>query len=154
MTVFIFFYKQTLSILLINKYNESLLLVFHYCENLWFFHYKILFDNVANFFPNFIIYQKRHTFNFIKISSICTHFWKEYAQRSNLFSIITANKIFKILFTKRDLIRYYCFTNIYIVYRNRTSILVKFIFFNFSIIKLFYSFLFMVLKFSHNFLNL
>ena len=112
------------------------------------------FQISLNFSKKISSFFKKDTFNFIKISSICTHFWKEYAQRSNLFSIITANKIFKILFTKRDLIRYYCFTNIYIVYRNRTSILVKFIFFNFSIIKLFYSFLFMVLKFSHNFLNL
>ena len=112
------------------------------------------FQISLNFSKKISSFIKKDTFNFIKISSICTHFWKEYAQRSNLFSIITANKIFKILFTKRDLIRYYCFTNIYIVYRNRTSILVKFIFFNFSIIKLFYSFLFMVLKFSHNFLNL
>ena len=112
------------------------------------------FQISLNFSKKISSFIKKDTFNFITISSICTHFWKEYAQRSNLFSIITANKIFKILFTKRDLIRYYCFTNIYIVYRNRTSILVKFIFFNFSIIKLFYSFLFMVLKFSHNFLNL
>ena len=27
----------------------------------------------------FILYLKRHTFSFIKISSICTHFWKECA---------------------------------------------------------------------------
>ena len=49
-------------------------------------------------------------------------------------------EIFGILFFKMNLIRYYCFINIYIVYRNRTFILMKFIFLNFSLIK-FYNFL-------------
>ena len=39
-------------------------------------------------------------------------------------SIFSANKIFKSLFTKRDLIRYYYFINIYIFYWNR-SFMVK-----------------------------
>ena len=44
-----------------------------------------------------------------------------------------------ILFMKRKLIRFYCLANIYIVYSNRTFILMKFMFFNFSTIK-FYNF--------------
>ena len=53
---------------------------------------------------------------------IYTHFWKEYAERSNFFIIFVTNKLFKILFTKRKLIRYYSCFNIHIVYRNRTYI--------------------------------
>ena len=40
----------------------------------------------------------------------------------------------KVLFTKRKLIRYYYFINIYIIYQNRTIILMKFISFNFSVL--------------------
>ena len=54
------------------------------------------------------------------MSSICTHFWKKYTERSNLFSIFVANEIFETLFTKRDLIRYYCLNNIDIFYWNRS----------------------------------
>ena len=61
-------------------------------------------------FPNFIIffifYQKRHSFSLMKISSKYTHFWKWY---DNFLNICIANKIFKILFTKTDLIRCYFF---------------------------------------------
>ena len=46
----------------------------------------------------------------------------------------------KVLFTKRKLIRYYYFINIYIIYQNRAFILMKFVFVNFSVIK-FYNFL-------------
>ena len=58
----------------------------------------------------------------------------------NFFSIFIANKIFEIFFTKRDLIRYYYFVNIYIVHQNRSFMLVKIAFFNFSSIN-FYNFL-------------
>ena len=54
----------------------------------------VFLNNVANVFSNFIIfikklspfYQKIHTFSFIRISSIYTHFWMEYTQRSNFLA--------------------------------------------------------------------
>ena len=61
-------------------------------------------------------------------------------QKNNFFIIFVVNEISKVLFTERKLIRYYYFINIYIVYQNRAFILIKFVFFNFSIIKL-YNFL-------------
>ena len=64
--------------------------------------------------------------------------------------IFVNNEIFKILFTKIKFIKYYYFINIYIFYWNRAFILMKFLFFNFSVIKFydfFYLFLYMVLIF-------
>ena len=74
-----------------------LVFVFYHCGNLcWFFpdkdlfqfldifhcmqaHSQILFWYYCRLFRNFIIffifYQKRHLFSFIKVSSICIHFW-------------------------------------------------------------------------------
>ena len=52
-------------------------------------------------------------------------------------SIFIANKILKMLLTKIDLTRYYYFISIFIVYQNRAFPLVKFVFFKFSIIKLY-----------------
>ena len=57
----------------------------------------------------------------------------------NFFSIYVTNKIFKSFFTKRDFIRYYYF-HIYIFYQNRIFILIKFVFFDFSLTKI-YNFL-------------
>ena len=56
------------------------------------------------------------------MSFIYTHFGKEYAERSNFFIIFVTNKLFKILFTKKKLIRYYSCFNIHIVYLNITYI--------------------------------
>ena len=71
-----------------------------------------------------------------------------------LFSIFVTNAIFKIFFTKRNF-RYYYFINIYIVYWNKAFILVKVIFFKFSIINfiVFYRFLYMILHFIYIFFN-
>ena len=52
----------------------------------------------------------------MKISFIYNHLWTEYAPRSNFFRTFATNEIFEILFTKRKLIRYYYFTNIYIAF--------------------------------------
>ena len=95
-------------------------------------HISIYLSRKISFF-----YHRIHTFSFIKIYSICTHFWKEYAKMSNILIIIVVNKIYKILFTKRKLIRYYYFINIYIIYQNRFFVSMKFVFYNFSIIKIF-----------------
>ena len=57
----------------------------------------------------------------------------------NFFSIYVTNKIFKSFFTKRDFIRYYYF-HIYIFYQNRVFMLIKFVFFDFSLTKI-YNFL-------------
>ena len=64
-------------------------------------------------------------------------FWKEYTKRYNFFNIFIANKIFKILFTKRDLIGYYYFLNSFIVFKNMFFILMIFLFFNSSVIELY-----------------
>ena len=74
--------------------------------------------------PNFIIYlSKRHVFNFIQISSICSHFWKNYTRGHNFFRIFfIPNKMFKTSFLPK-------------MNQNRVFVLVKFIFFNSSITK-------------------
>ena len=74
----------------------------------------------------------------------------------NFFIIFVTNEIFKILLTKRKLIKYYYFIDIYIVYQNGRFILLKFVFFNFSAIK-FYNFLSIFVygfNFFCNFFNL
>ena len=71
----------------------------------------------------------------MKISFIYNHLWTEFAPRSNFFRTFATNEIFEILFTKRKLIRYYYFTNIYIAFQNRAFILMKFVFFKFSVIR-------------------
>ena len=104
----------------------------------------------------FIFYYKIHSFSFIRISFIHTHFWKEYAQRSTCFIIFGNNEIFKILFIEGKPIRYYYFINSYIIYQNRDFLLIKFVLFNFSIIK-FYNFLSIFkygFDFFYNFVNL
>ena len=63
------------------------------------------------------------------------------------FVIFITNEIFKILFNKRKVIRYYYFVNIYIVHGNRAFTLMKFVFFNLSVIiyQCFIRFLYIVL---------
>ena len=95
-------------------------------------------------------------FSFIRICFIHTHFWKEYAQRSTCFIIFGNNEIFKILFIEGKPVRYYYFINSYIIYQNRDFLLIKFVLFNFSIIK-FYNFLSIFkygFDFFYNFVNL
>ena len=88
------------------------------------------------FFINSLSFIKKNIFSFIKISSICSQFWKHYTQRLNFFTIIfVANKIFKTFFTKMNLVRYYCFINVYDKYWNWVFVLLKFIPFNFNITK-------------------
>ena len=58
-----------------------------------------------------------------------------FAERFNFFVIFLTSEIFKIFHTKRKLIRYYYFIDIYIAYQNRTFVMMKFVFFNFSAIK-------------------
>ena len=74
----------------------------------------------------------------------------------HFFRILVNNDIFKILFTKRKLMRYYYFINIYIAYRNRAFILINFEFFNFSVIKMyvFLSIFIFDFGFVYKFLNL
>ena len=127
---FYLFYKLTKSILLVYKNIEiffsfvmNLFLAFRYfllytssLLNLVFvilLAFSQIFIYLSNIFSTFI---KIHAFSFIEISFIYTHFWKEYAQRSNFFIVFVANQIFKFLFTQRKLVRYYYFINIYIVY--------------------------------------
>ena len=100
-------------------------------ESFFSFYIANLFSNCQIFIKKlFMFYHKIHTFSLIGISFICTHFWKVYAERCNFFIIFVTNEIFKILVTKRKLIREYYFINIYIAYWNRTLILMKFVFSN------------------------
>ena len=101
-----------------------------------FFQISLYFSNT---FSSFI--KKRHRFSFIKISCISLIFGRNMDKGLIFFSIFIANKTFKIIFTKRDLIRYYYFINIYIMYGNRAFILVKFVFFNLMVYKCFTIFL-------------
>ena len=48
---------------------------------------------------------------------------------------LVADEIFKSIFVKRGLLRFYYFINIYITYRNRSFILMKFLLFDFNITK-------------------
>ena len=88
-----------------------------------------------NFFQTFIYLSK-------KFSSFITRYihlvFSKYLlyvlisgkniHKGNIFIIFVTNEIFKMLFIKRKLIRYYYFINIYIIYRNRAFILMKFVF--------------------------
>ena len=47
---------------------------------------------------------------------------KEISIKVYFFSIFISNEILKIIFTKKDLIRYYHFINIYIAYQNKAFI--------------------------------
>ena len=49
--------------------------------------------------------------------------------------IFVTSEIFKILFTKRKPVRCYYFIHVYILYQNRAFMLMKLVFFSFSIIK-------------------
>ena len=89
------------------------------------------------------------------MSFIYKDLWTEYALSFNFFRIFVTNEIFKILFAKSKLISYYYFINIYIDSRNLAFIFMKFVFFNFTVIKfynLFYPFLYLVLNFFITFL--
>ena len=57
---------------------------------------------LSNIFPSFVI--KIHIFSLIRISLLYTHFCKGYAERSNFFIIFVTSKIFKILFSKGNLL--------------------------------------------------
>ena len=95
---------------------------------------------------------KKEIFTFSKNSSICIHFWKHYTERHIFFkNIVVPNKIFKTFFTKSNLVRSYYSINVYIIYWNRTFVLVKFVF---NIAKRYYSLpiLHMTINFLHFFI--
>ena len=50
----------------------------------------------------------------------------------NFFNILAPNKIFKYFLTEGNPARYYCSINVYIIYLNWDSVLLKFVFFNFN----------------------
>ena len=60
--------------------------------------------------------SKRHISSFIKTFWITTHFWEHYTKLLNFFIILVTKKIFKTFFTKRNLVRYYHFLDIHIIY--------------------------------------
>ena len=149
--------------MLTDNYIESLLLVLYYCENLyWFFNCEILFYFLSfSLVFLFFIWYRLSSYSFLKMlltffqCSLYLLFIKKYthlvlskspyidkfldkkdAQRSEFSGIFVTNEILKIFFTEANLIRCFYFINIYIVYQNRAIILVKLVFFYFSIIKL------------------
>ena len=117
------------------------------------------FYHIAKFFPNCHICIKNFFMFFHEYMHLILSEYLLYIPISGknmhkgliFFIISVTNEIFKILFTKRKLIRYYYFVNIYIVYQKRTFILMKFVFFNFSVIK-FYNF-FNPFLYGFNFFN-
>ena len=86
-----------------------------------------VFDNIANFYKFCYIYQ--NVFDLLS-ENLFYAYLDGIGVRVYLFSIFVTNEIFKILLTKRNLIRYYYFINIYIVDQTRAFILMKFVFFN------------------------
>ena len=87
-------------------------------------------------------FKHTHTFRNTFTSLVYALIFGRNMHKGLIFvSIFVTTEIFKILFTERKLVRYYYFINIYIAYRNRAFMLVKFLSFNFSIIKLYNSFL-------------
>ena len=67
-------------------------------------------------------------------------------QQGILSSNFTANKVFKDFFNESKLIRYYYFINNCTVYWNIDFILMKFVFFKFSVIRLYIFDLFLQMK--------
>ena len=66
---------------------------------------------------------------------IRSHFWKYFSERLNVFIIFVSNKIFKTLLTKGNLVGWQYFIKMYIIYRNWIFVVVKLVFFKFSITK-------------------
>ena len=94
--------------------------------------YPILYCMLSeNFHP-----QLKKTISFSKtFGSILTCFWKHYTLWLNFLIILVTNKVFKTFFTKRNLLTYHYFVNIYIPYNNWMLRIVKFMFFNLIINK-------------------
>ena len=88
------------------------------------------------FSSNSFFYQKRH----ILVSSKSLPYaliFEGIVHKGIIFFRICflPNKIFKTLFTKRNLVRYYFSINVYIMYQNMAFALLIFVFFNFTIAK-------------------
>ena len=111
---------------------------------------KFFFGNVAVFFQMSLYFSNNFS-NFIKKdihlvlskSLLYALMFGRNMHNGLFFGIFIANKM------KRNLLRYYWFINIYVIYWNRPFILVKFVFSNFSIIILynFWSFFYMILNY-------
>ena len=127
--------KICVDFFVVNVYFSVYIFSIVYRVAIKFFVNNVAFSQASLYFSNNLssFIKKSHTLSFIKISFICTHFWKKYEKRSNLFSIFVTDEIFKTIFVKKVLIRYYYFINIYIIYRNGFFILMKFLFFEFNI---------------------
>ena len=80
------------------------------------------------------IYIYTHTHSFIHLALLKSRLYILISgcnmHKDLIFSIFVANKEFK-----NFPIKYYYFINIYIVYQNRDFMLIKFVFFNFNVIK-------------------
>ena len=81
---------------------------------------------------------------------ICTRFWKNYTEWFNFITTEVTTEIFIFFLARRNLFKYKCVINIYIILNNRIFIAVKLMSFNFNIIKLYNSFvhiLYMIINF-------
>ena len=137
-----FFFVKNAKFQKFKKCHKFLIMIF-----LGFFVCFLLFFSFSKSF-SFLLRN-----NYVYFHQNFNHLWTEYAYRSKFFRIFTAKQIFKILLTKRKLIRYYYFINIYMVYWSRAFILIKCLLYNFIVMKFynFYPFLLMVLIFLYNF---
>ena len=88
------------------------------------------------FFKKFIIIYKKIINLVLSKSLLYILIFGQNIHKGLFFSIFVTNEIFKILFTKRKVIRYFHFINIYVVYQYRAFILMKFKLFNFRIMKI------------------
>ena len=104
---------------------------------------KFIFYYIANFSPNFHIFIKKlfifyHEKMHLVLPKVLLYIYIPVSGKSMykglFFIIFVTNEIFKILFTRSKLNRYYCFVNMKINYRDRSFTLMKFVFFNFSVI--------------------
>ena len=148
---------------LINKYIEHLLLAFHLYENLYSLfpqkilfqflnifcciqaHYQIIFLITLLILTQITLYFSSNLLSFTKkeiylISSKSLPYSPIFGSimHKGLFFfriIFVTYKIFKTFFSKRNFVRSYYFINVYIMYRNSTCVLVKFVFFNINIVK-------------------
>ena len=76
---------------------------------------KLFSDNVANCFAHFTIFYQKDKYLVLSKSLLYTLIFGSNMHEGLFFRIFIANKMFESLFIKRSLIKYYYFSNIYIV---------------------------------------
>ena len=110
------------------RFTITIIFLFYY----WYF---VKFHYIRS--NNFSSFIKKSIHLVLSKSLLYALIFGRNKHKDLFFSIFIANKIFKFLYTKVNLIGYYCFINTYSVYENKLFMLVKIVLFNFSIIRLY-----------------